>query len=111
RRVGIRVGAEVVHAVQPIAKIAASENCGSSGGDAACPGLLSLCRANEVLAHLDDRMREPASRAVLPHAIARELAVVGLVLADDDAGLGAQRFEHGYGEAMVPVPQNCSVPR
>ncbi len=36
-------------------------------------------------------MRETPPRAVLPHAVAGELAVVGLVLADDDAVLGSRR--------------------
>ena len=69
------MGTEIVHAVQPITQIGASENRSRCIGDALRPRFLPLRRADQILAHLDDRVREPAPGAVLPHAVAREFAV------------------------------------
>ena len=92
-------------------QVGAREHRLHGGGKPLGPLALSLQGANEILTHLDDGVRQPAPRAVLPHAVAGELAVVRLVLADDDAVVGAQRFEQGNGEAIVAIPQDRCVPR
>ena len=66
--------------------------------------------ADQVLADLDDGVGEPALRAVLPQAVALELARIGLVVADDQVALGIEAVEQRLGEPRVAVPQHADVP-
>lgn len=65
---------------------------------------------DQVLPDFDQRMRKPARRAVPVEAVVLEAACVGFVVADDEAGLGAQARNQRCGETIVAVPENAAMP-
>ncbi len=75
------------------------------------PLSLTLGVADQVLADLDDGVDEAPAGAVLPEAIALELAGIGLVLADDQVALGVEALEQRPRQPRVLlVPQHADVP-
>src|SRR5688572_11355094 len=102
--------AKVLHPMHGLAQLGLGEYRLHRRRDAVGPSALALGRADEVLAHLDDRVRETAARAVLPHTVAGELAVVGLVLPDDNVARLAQSIQQRHREAVVAVPEDRRVP-
>jgi hypothetical protein len=65
---------------------------------------------DQVLAHLDQRMRKPAFGAVGLHRVAFERAGIGLVVADNPARLRAHGGEQGPRETVVAIPKDRGLP-
>ena len=67
---------------------------------------------DQVLAQLDRDMRQAARHRVMAHRVAGRLARrIGLVVADHERGIGAQRCQQRHRNARVVVPQDADMPR
>ncbi len=71
---------------------------------------LTFVPEDQVLANLDQRVREPAHRAVAVERVALELSGIRNVVADLDAGNGLQALEQRQRQPRVLVPQHADRP-
>ena len=89
-----------------ISSTACSEIGASRAAQAACPS----ARRDQILAHLDQHVRQPAPGPVPAHGVALELAGIGLVVPDAVA-LRPEPRDQRQRQPPVVVPEDPDLPR
>ena len=69
------------------------------------PGNRAFPRCNEILAHLDEGVGQAMKGGVAVHGVARQRAVIRLVVADDEAGLRGERRDQAGPEGADRNPR------
>ena len=69
-----------------------------------------LIAGDEILPDLDQRVGEAPPGCMAIDRVSRQRAIIGLVVADDEALLGAQAGKQGIGEAGVEIPKDSGMP-
>src|SRR5680860_1732144 len=101
------VGAVVLDLVQAGLR---AQHLRDDAGKVVRPFPLPFGVEDQVLAHLDQRMRKPTQGGVAVERIAVELSRIWNVVADLDVGNGPQALEQGQRQARVRVPQHRHTP-
>src|SRR5579883_350804 len=81
--------------------------------DACRPFRDTVMGVDQVLADLERHMGIAGRLGVMRHGEAARLLArrIGLVVADDDARLAAQRLEQRHGDPAILVPEHADMPR
>ncbi|CAD5250808.1 hypothetical protein BOSE21B_10830 [Bosea sp. 21B] len=66
--------------------------------------------ADQVLPDLDQRVEQTAARRMAVDRVARQAAIIGFVVADDQIALRLQRRDQRLREAPFPVPEHAGMP-
>ena len=87
-----------------------AECCPEDRRQAVGPSGLRLGRGAEVVADLEERVEPSGLQRVAVHRVARQVAVVGLVVADDEIGLGPETRDQRERQPVIAGVEHPDQP-